>query len=387
MEQEVIFIDDDLEQIQPSVRPGPYTRRATKRSRNGTLIRQDQQGQPASYSNVSYIYELPLITEPSVPTISVPPSAPDQYESVIVNGQDVFIIEELEDGAAQQNVAVPEIIYEQCFTSQHNSAEFETETDIDRTLSQTEIILPKENLPEADDYYEVNPMELSDIWNDLITANQEILILLELQDLKHHIVDARQIEDQLKNMVCEYCPKILSNIREWNHHIKKMHFQTELFECDSCDGKFKYFARFRDHLNGHTGHRIYQCDECNHQYAFRIGYLVHKILDHIKLNGIYVCPKCNLDCKNAQNYKFHIATHIDFTPRVQEAAKGLKSVNSNPEQAADSTLSVQKNIYHPSGYSRNSERNKFLNVFEDFSKARRKECAPYVSQRKNNTRP
>ncbi|XP_058833863.1 zinc finger protein 236 [Topomyia yanbarensis] len=386
MEPEVILIDDDLEQLprlQPVARPGPSRgRRANKRSSNGTVIRQVQQVQSEpSFSNGSYVYELSLLTESAVPpaTTVVPAPAPDQYESVIVDGQDVFIIEELDDGNAPHPIAAPELLSQLQSAFPHANPVFDP---------VTEVVHPEESGSGTDDYYEVNPLELSDVWNDLITANQEILILLELQDLKHHIVDARQIEDQMRNMACEYCPRILPNIREWNQHIKKMHFQTEQFECDSCDGKFKYFARFRDHLNGHTGQRVYQCDECNHQYAFRIGFLVHKILDHIKLNGIYVCPKCNLDCKNAQTYKLHIATHIDFTPRALNAARGLKHVSSPAVTPLAASRSSQRNNQPAlASYSQNNDRNKFLNVFENFSRERRVEYNHLPSNKRKFSRP
>ncbi|KAL1394871.1 hypothetical protein pipiens_011646 [Culex pipiens pipiens] len=60
-----------------------------------------------------------------------------------------------------------------------------------------ELIVPEEEVPAVYDHCGVEPLKLPEIWNDLITANQEILILRKWHDLKHHIVDARKIEDQL----------------------------------------------------------------------------------------------------------------------------------------------------------------------------------------------
>ncbi|XP_055532362.1 myoneurin [Wyeomyia smithii] len=342
VENEVILVEDDWEQqiakstTAPIVCPGPsQRRRASKRSRNGKVI-SSQEPTEAVHAGSVLTFGHPA-SNGSMPIT----------DSIIVDGQDVFIIQELEEDSSQQMPV------------------FELQTD-------GEIANFQPSDEETISMKDVDPLELSDIWNDLITANQEILILLELQDLKHHIVDARCIEDQMKNMVCEYCPQVFSNNRIWNQHIKKVHFQTELFECDCCDGKFEYFSRFKDHLNGHTGQRPYQCDECNHQYAFRIGFLVHKILEHMKLHGVYVCPKCNLDCKNAQHYKLHIAKHIDFTP------------HNNPGTAVPldgSRTSFKRNSQtkEPVLHAQNSEQNKFLNVYESFSKELKK-VAPVVEK-------
>ncbi|XP_053688315.1 transcriptional repressor CTCFL [Sabethes cyaneus] len=351
MDNEVILIEDDWEQQLPKpqpvpvARPGPSRRRrASKRSSNGTII--PSQSLPATgsvaHENV-LVHELPAISDIAAPAVI----ATDQFDSVIVDGQDVFIIQELDEESSQPQPPV-----------------FEVESDeglVDFKPSTEEITSSK------DDYYDVDPLELSDIWNDLITANQEILILLELQDLKHHIVDARCIEDQMQNMLCEYCPRVLPNIRTWNQHIKKVHFQTEQFECDSCDGTFKYFARYRDHIYGHVGERPYQCDECNHQYAYRIGFLVHKILDHIKLNGVYVCPQCRVDCKDAQNYKLHIAKHIDSAPHTAATVPldGTRASSQRNSQTRAPVLHSQAN-----------ERNKFLNAYESFSKELKKGFQP-----------
>ncbi|KAL1390262.1 hypothetical protein pipiens_012475 [Culex pipiens pipiens] len=87
---------------------------------------------------------------------------------------------------------------------------------------EAESIVPEEEVPAVGDHYGVEPLKLPEIWNDLITANQEILILHELQDLKHYIVDARKIEDQLVAMTFDYCPKELPDVGTWNLHIKKI---------------------------------------------------------------------------------------------------------------------------------------------------------------------
>lgn len=313
---------------------------------------------------------------------------PDGYgSSVIVDGQDVFYIQEVQEDVSDQAVLVPDnepevLQYMQPDTMVPGYVEEAASVDTPE-LNDVE-----QELDDAEEYYKVEPLELSDIWNDLITANQEILILLELSDLKAHIVDARKIEEKIRDMGCEYCGRIFKDIQAWDRHVRKIHFQTELFECDSCEGKFKLFARFKDHLNGHTGQRVYQCDECNHQYAFRMGFLVHKILDHMKLNGIYVCPKCDLDCHNAQNYKLHIASHIEFGPSVQSSS-GLDARPVSTTTAASATAVAARSSSHnvapksnpantmmavrPPFYAKENERNKFLNVFESFSKTRKTE--------------
>lgn len=298
-------------------------------------------------------------------------------ETVTGDSADVFYIEELDEASGEittmqipvlpqqfevgQEVGQPIYIQEAYAVPGVEDEEEDEEPAV-------ESIVPEEQVPDVDDYYEVDPLELSEIWNDLITANQEILILLELQDLKHHIVDARKIEDQLAAMTCDYCPKELPDVRAWNRHIKKIHFQTEIFDCDTCSARFKYYARFKDHLNSHNpGTRPYSCDECDHHYATRIGFLVHKILEHMKLNGIYVCPKCNLDCKNAQNYKLHIAKHIDSTSSVTTSSSSSSSAPKSSQ--SQQQLQQQPQPFRPFQAKAN-EQNKFLDVFENFSAKR-----------------
>nr|XP_019529194.2 zinc finger protein Xfin-like [Aedes albopictus] len=308
--------------------------------------------------------------------VSIPQTIPasDQYSSsVIVDGQDVYYIQEVDDASSESVEQVP-------YLNPNAIMSFTEDDDDDGTDTDDAPEVPEERpLTEEEEYYNVEPLELSDIWNDLITANQEILILLELSDLKDHIVDARRIEEQIRDMACDYCHRMFPDIKTLDKHVKKVHFCTERFECDSCDGKFLFFARFKDHLNGHTGQRPYQCDECNHQYAFRMGFLVHKILDHMKLNGVYVCPKCRLDCRDAQHYKLHIASHIEFGP--SSTSTTMATPAQLPAATARTLTTTAKpstngaTIRHPPGFAKENERNKFLNVFESFSKNRNVESA------------
>lgn len=306
----------------------------------------------------------------------------DPYSSsIIVDGQDVYYIQEVDDGSSESTEQVPYLDPNAIMSYAGDDGNgLDDGADTDEAPETLRTLLTDE-----EEYYNVEPLELSDIWNDLITANQEILILLELSDLKEHIVDARRIEEQIRDMACDYCNQIFPDIQVLDKHIKKVHFLTEQFECDSCDGKFRHFARFKDHLNGHNGQRVYQCDECNHQYAFRMGFLVHKILDHMKLNGVYVCPKCNLDCRDAQHYKLHIASHIEFGPISTSSAAQLPVATAMPAASTtvrSSSNGVEPPVRHAPGFAKENERNKFLNVFESFSKNRNTESAlPSVTGR------
>lgn len=380
MDDDLIILDDEMhlladiaqEQQQQQLyvdNPGPSRRsrrvkpppvqqqkqtaaRGVKRTRNGNKI------PPANVT---------------VPQIM---SASDQCSSsIIVDGQDVYYIQEVDDGSGESVEQVPYL----------DPNAIMAYADEDGTDTDDAPETPEERPPltEEEEYYNVEPLELSDIWNDLITANQEILILLELSDLKDHIVDARRIEEQIRDMACDYCGKYFPDIKTLDKHIKKVHFCTEQFECDSCDGKFRFFARYKDHLNGHTATRAYQCDECNHQYAFRMGFLVHKILDHMKLNGVYVCPKCRLDCRDAQHYKLHIASHIEFGPgSTMTAAAQLPAATAKPVTTTAKPSTNGATIRHPPGFAKENERNKFLNVFESFSKNRNMESSiPSVAGR------
>lgn len=130
--------------------------------------------------------------------VLVPQTIPasDQYSSsVIVDGQDVYYIQEVDDASSESVEQVP-------YLDPNAIMSFAEEDDDDGTDTDDAPEVPDERpLTEEEEYYNVEPLELSDIWNDLITANQEILILLELSDLKDHIVDARRIEEQIRDMV------------------------------------------------------------------------------------------------------------------------------------------------------------------------------------------
>lgn len=373
MNPEVICIDEDYDsQLHYVTLPTRSNQMRTRSSRVGTKRSYDgvtiqsihEQNSQTTYTTSDGI----VLSEIAVDSSAVVGHI-EEPSDVIVDGPDVYIIEEI-DGP---ETSLPAELYNEVQWSTDNlqtAGTSQQRTELEPTTSvsvyvedsddepQPEAVVPEKEIPQIDDYYEVEPLELSEVWNDLITANQEILILLELQDLRHHIVDARKIEDQFTAMACEYCPKELVDVRAWNRHIKKIHFQTEEFTCDCCPAKFKYYARFKDHLNGHSGLRPYKCDECDHEYAFRISFLVHKILEHMKLNGIYVCPKCALDCKNAQNYKLHIAKHIDNTSTSNGHSQNLNG--HTPRVSTTVTTS----------YVKPGEHDKFLNVFEKFSKKR-----------------
>uniref|UniRef100_A0A1Q3F2R2 Putative zinc finger-containing protein n=1 Tax=Culex tarsalis TaxID=7177 RepID=A0A1Q3F2R2_CULTA len=390
MSREVILIDDDYDQLllpqqqqpqqpqQQRVHPGTSRSRGTKRNFNGLTIQPVQNLQQLTANTLYSTSDGTILYQP--PESVLIPAVPET--GLVGEPSDVFYIEELDEDSGQimtmqipvggeqfqpvQEVAQPVYVQE---AYQLPVVSVEVEEDDDEPVAES--IVPEEAVPDVDDYYEVEPLELSEIWNDLITANQEILILLELQDLKHHIVDARKIEDQLAAMTCDYCPKELPDVRAWNRHIKKIHFQTEIFDCDSCNARFKYYARFKDHLNSHSGQRPYPCDECDHHYATRIGFLVHKILEHMKLNGIYICPKCELDCKNAQNYKLHIARHIDSVAPANGTTSSASAVASpaSVEAVPKTPRTAQPQPFRPFHAPAN-EQNKFLNVFENFSAKR-----------------
>lgn len=377
----MILIDDDYDQLllpqQQHANPGTSRARGTKRTFNGLTIQPVQNLQQLTANTLYSTSDGTILYQPpeSVLIPTVPP------ESIVGNSSDVFYIEELDEDSGQVRTMQIPVVGEQFQPVQEvgqamyvQEAPYQgpvigvEEAEEDDEEPAVESIVPEEQIPTVDDYYEVEPLELSEIWNDLITANQEILILLELQDLKHHIVDARKIEDQLAAMTCDYCPKVFPDVRTWNRHIKKIHFQTEIFDCDSCSARFKYYARFKDHLNSHSGQRPYPCDECDHHYATRIGFLVHKILEHMRLNGIYICPKCDLDCKNAQNYKLHIAKHIDSIAPANGTSSASPSI-APITSASKSSQQLQPQPFRPHQAKAN-EQNKFLNVFENFSAKR-----------------
>uniref|UniRef100_A0A8D8GQC3 Zinc finger protein 236 n=1 Tax=Culex pipiens TaxID=7175 RepID=A0A8D8GQC3_CULPI len=387
MSREVILIDDDYDQLllapqqqqqhppQPQVYPGASQARGKKRTFNGLTIQPVQNLQQLTANTLYSNSDGTVLYQP--PESVLIPAMP---ETIVGDSPDVFYIEELDEasgqvttmqipmvGGGEQFQPVVQDVGQTVYLQEDYLGGGFVVKEEDDEEPAVESIVPEEEVPAVDDYYEVEPLELSEIWNDLITANQEILILLELQDLKHHIVDARKIEDQLAAMTCDYCPKELPDVRAWNRHIKKIHFQTEIFDCDSCSARFKYYARFKDHLNSHSGQRPYPCDECDHHYATRIGFLVHKILEHMKLNGIYICPKCELDCKNAQNYKLHIAKHIDSVA----PANGTSSAVASPS-IAKATAAPKQPLPQPFRpfQAKANEQNKFLNVFESFSAKR-----------------
>lgn len=350
MNREVILIDEDYEQPQQVYTAAVGTtgrERGIKRTFNGLTIQPVQNLQQLTANTLYSTSDGTVHYQPPESVI-----IPAVQDTISIDEQDVYYIEELDEDSGQVTTMQIPVVQQQEFGNP------EPEDDEPRA----EAIVPEEEAPDVDDYYDVEPLELSEIWNDLITANQEILILLELQDLKHHIVDARRIEDQLSAMTCDYCPKELPDVRAWNRHIKKIHFQTEVFDCDSCSARFKYYARFKDHLHGHSSERPYACDECDHHYATRIGFLVHKILEHMKLNGIYVCPKCTLDCKDAQNYKLHIAKHIDLVPQSGAGAASSSSTQATTTPGSSKPVGTFQ--------ASTSDRNKFLNAFENFSQQR-----------------
>lgn len=382
MDDDLIILDDEMhlltelaqqEQQLRIYNPGPSRR--TKVNAPASKPQQPQTARARGYKRTSNGTKV-VPPQKILPKVIPEPILSSQVSSsIIVDGQDIFYIQEVGDDSTETiGISTADASYSNSNTVVTLD---DDETDTDEALECPQQV----QLTDETDYYNVEPLELSDVWNDLITANQEILILLELSDLKDHIVDARRIEEQIKDMVCEYCSKLFPDIKSLDRHIRKIHFTTELFECDSCDGKFRYFARFKDHLNGHTGDRVYQCDQCNHQYAFRMGFLVHKILDHMKMNGVYVCPKCDLDCRDAQNYKLHIASHIEFGPctTVQVPAQpssqtaAAAAAPARPKNGAarkSDTASGATTAGKTSSFYKENERNKFLNVFESFSKNR-----------------
>lgn len=208
---EVIFVDDDFEQLQSlqystntvqsydlgqqSFHPG-----GTKRTHNGVIIRQvHQRERPATDF---YTSQTAVESATPVPIINSNNEVvdPAQVESVIVDGQDIFFIQEVEDNDSESTGAPLEPHPTGGAQSKLTLPVFDVDSDEEENnISQQGG--PSSEQEMLDDYYDVDPVELSDIWNDLITANQEILILLELQDLKHHIVDARQVESQITDVV------------------------------------------------------------------------------------------------------------------------------------------------------------------------------------------
>jgi len=119
---------------------------------------------------------------------------------------------------------------------------------------------------------------------------------------------------------CPNCEYRTDNKEKIYRHIlnerkKKM---KKPYECENCHAKFSYKEDRDNHLNMHTGDRIYKCDQCIFHSRWKVSLNEHKSSLHGSNQRKWKCFKCNSLFKSNDSLKNH-------TSAIHEKIKLLKS--------------------------------------------------------------
>lgn len=90
------------------------------------------------------------------------------------------------------------------------------------------------------------------------------------------------VEENLKEIVCPFCPKVSHSLNAHQHHVFNVHTTKRIHACHLCDKKFKRPMELKEHISTHTGEFLYTCPHCPKQFRNAANMHKHRKQNHRK---------------------------------------------------------------------------------------------------------
>ncbi|CAL4170007.1 unnamed protein product [Meganyctiphanes norvegica] len=130
----------------------------------------------------------------------------------------------------------------------------------------------------------------------------------------HQLRKHRQLKHGKMIYTCYKCEYDCKGIRDLKTHQIKCGQDTQMLlvasqkhhKCNDCNLTFSRSFDLKQHINTHTGEKLFKCTECSYKASKSYDLRMHKALKHnVKM---YSCSKCEYDCKTVTDLKSHQLT-------------------------------------------------------------------------------
>ena len=128
------------------------------------------------------------------------------------------------------------------------------------------------------------------------------LLFKSSQSLKHHVSRIHKKENRFQ---CDICSKIFGDKNTMILHKKSIHEKLTLV-CDQCGSKFNWEKTLKHHIRTvHEGFVPFECKDCGKTFNRKQFYTNHVLMVHKGINP-YVCEFCDKVFTQAHMMKKHM---------------------------------------------------------------------------------
>ena len=98
--------------------------------------------------------------------------------------------------------------------------------------------------------------------------------------LRNHLKYVHVNKSDLKEMKCEFCPKLFTKTSQLRLHIDTVHRGIKSHKCPNCERSFAKVSNLKDHIMTHTGQSKWKCDVCGKGFIQKTPYKQHMKNNH-----------------------------------------------------------------------------------------------------------
>ena len=190
-----------------------------------------------------------------------------------------------------------------------------------------------------------------DFSDKIIRKMEDEVLFTKLEDIKPEIEEKQCSQDNGSNaqLKCPNCIKVMSNEKNLNLHIKRVHLQLKDFFCDQCTSCFstnqelkshslshsenRYFKcsfceksfktknYLKIHIRIHTGEKPYFCDQCGKSFSNQSQMISHKKERHSG-DIPFPCNLCEKGFKTQKYFRLHMKSHLQLDNKKDTTVPG-----------------------------------------------------------------
>jgi len=119
---------------------------------------------------------------------------------------------------------------------------------------------------------------------------------------KRHMLQHKE-----KTIACHHCPKMFSDQKLLNHHLK---YIDQTFTCSVCGNDYARIENLRAHQRKHTGETPYSCSHCEDKFNMSYKLKEHINTKHLNVpKQMFVCEVCGKEYKKKIHMNEHLKSH------------------------------------------------------------------------------
>lgn len=129
---------------------------------------------------------------------------------------------------------------------------------------------------------------------------------------KHTISQHVQCHFMDRKFKCNICTKSFCRKVILDNHLKFVHANPELFQCERCDKTFKHKHYLKLHLVSHEEKRDFSCSKNGCKSSFKT---MKHLKEHVKRihnsTNQFICEHCSKVFKRKHHFNQHLKTHMN----------------------------------------------------------------------------